>query len=78
MSPLGILGFHHFYLNRPEFGILYFFTFGNLGIGWIVDWFRIPVLVKRANKQNAFGNSGERYLDDAYVLWFPFGINLHQ
>lgn len=74
ISPLGILGAHHLYLSRPEFGIIYFFTFGNLGVGWIVDWFRIPVLVKRANKQIAYGYTGEKYLDDAYLLWFPFGL----
>ncbi|XP_052807470.1 uncharacterized protein LOC128236572 [Mya arenaria] len=74
MSPLGILGAHHFYLNRPEFGIFYFFTFGNFGVGWIVDWFRMPVVVKRTNKHLLLGNNGTRYLDDAYLLWFPFGL----
>ncbi|KAH3738831.1 hypothetical protein DPMN_045474 [Dreissena polymorpha] len=39
VSPIGLLGAHQFYLNRPEYGLLYFFTFGNFGIGWIVDWF---------------------------------------
>lgn len=74
ISPLGILGIHHLYLNRPIFGIFYFFTFGSAGVGWIVDWFRLPILVKRANKHIALGDRGERYLDDAYVLWFPFGL----
>ncbi|KAH3738803.1 hypothetical protein DPMN_045449 [Dreissena polymorpha] len=74
VSPIGLLGAHQFYLNRPEYGLLYFFTFGNFGIGWIVDWFRLPVLVKRANKHMALGNDGTRYLDDAYILWFPLGI----
>lgn len=73
MMPSGLLGGHHFYLNRHEFGLLYFFTLGILGVGWIVDWFRIPLLVKRANKHIAYGNSGKRYLDDAYLLWFPLG-----
>ena len=42
-------GFHHFYLGNMFMGILYFFTFGLLGIGWLVDLFRIPSLVKEAN-----------------------------
>lgn len=47
--PLGILGFHHFYLNRPCWGIIYFFTAGLFGLGWLVDLFRMPKLVKDAN-----------------------------
>jgi len=72
--PSGILGGHHFYLNRHLFGFVYFLTFGCFGIGWIVDWFRLPLLVKRANKKIAFGDVGKCYLDDAYVLWFPLGM----
>jgi TM2 domain-containing membrane protein YozV len=75
MSPLGILGCHHFYLRRPIFGLVYFFTFGNFGVGWLVDWFRMPVLVKRTNKEIALGDKGEKHVDDAYVLWFPLGKN---
>lgn len=78
VSPFGLLGFHHFYLNRPLWGFIYFFTFGLLGVGYLVDWFRIPVLVKRANKEIKVGPDYDKHLDDAYVLWFPFGlIGLH-
>lgn len=78
LSPLGLLGFHHFYLRRPLWGFLYVITFGLLGVGYIVDWFRIPVLVKRANKEITAGPDHQKHLDDAYVLWFPFGlIGLH-
>ncbi|KAL4233538.1 hypothetical protein ACF0H5_008218 [Mactra antiquata] len=74
LPPFGILGAHHFYLNRPVFGLLYFFTFGLLGVGWFVDWGRMPVLVKRANKHIAYGDDGERFLDDAYLLWFTLVV----
>jgi len=73
--PLGVLGAHHFYLRRPGFGILYFFTLGLLGMGVLIDWFRMPWLVKNANeraKNTALEN--KRRLDDAYVLWIPFGL----
>jgi len=33
----GWLGVHHFYVGRIGMGILYLFTFGLFGIGWIVD-----------------------------------------
>ncbi|XP_070571000.1 TM2 domain-containing protein DDB_G0277895-like [Ptychodera flava] len=49
--PLGLLGFHNFYLERPGWGCLYLFTFGLLGIGWLVDVFRLPSLVNRVNQK---------------------------
>ncbi len=55
LPPLGLFGAHHFYLNRPGWGFLYLFTVGLFGIGWLVDLFRIPLLVRDANlrkKQN--------------------------
>lgn len=74
-SPLGILGAHHFYLGRIVNGILYFFTFGCFGLGWIIDWFRIPTLVKRTNQSRLLGDSGRKFLDDAYIFCLPpFGI----
>ncbi|XP_061188390.1 uncharacterized protein LOC133196533 [Saccostrea echinata] len=75
--PFGLLGFHHFYLRRPGFGILYFFTFGLLGVGVLVDLFRLPCLVNDANKrlQNPQSPATEdKRLDDAYLLWFVFGL----
>lgn len=76
--PLGLLGAHHFYLRRPGFGVLYFFTFGLLGVGYLVDLFRIPFLVKDANKKaknTSTETQDRKRLDDAYVLWFgPFGF----
>ncbi|XP_046555874.1 uncharacterized protein LOC124265126 isoform X1 [Haliotis rubra] len=78
-SPLGLLGLHHYYLDRPVWGILYTFTLGLLGVGWVYDWFRIPVLVKRANDIQAMEVDKEwKHLDDIYILWFPFGwLGLH-
>lgn len=75
--PFGLLGFHHFYLHRPGFGILYFFTFGLLGIGVVIDWVRLPYLVHDANNRLRNPRSVEnedKRLDDAYLLWFVFGL----
>ena len=72
---LGFLGAHHFYLRRPLFGLLYFFTFGLFGVGYIVDWFRVPCLVEEANRK--IDNPAEipkKSLFDAYLLWFPGGF----
>ncbi|CAG5118853.1 unnamed protein product [Candidula unifasciata] len=75
LCPFGILGAHHYYLRRPIWGLVYTFTCGLMGFGWLVDLFRLPVLIKRANKiilGNLNGNL--KTLDDAYILWFPFGM----
>lgn len=34
---VGLLGVHKFYEGKVKMGFLYLFTFGLLGIGWIVD-----------------------------------------
>ena len=74
--PLGIFGGHHFYLGNKRWAFTYLFTFGLLGCGWIADLIRMPVLVKRANKQrDSDGLAPDlKHLDQAYVFWFPFGI----
>ncbi|MCL1991576.1 MAG: NINE protein [Spirochaetes bacterium] len=38
---LGILGGHKFYLGRTGMGLLYLFTGGLFGIGWLVDLFTL-------------------------------------
>ena len=37
----GMLGVHYFYVGKIGMGLLYLFTGGLLGIGWIVDIIRI-------------------------------------
>ena len=39
----GIFGAHYFYVGRPGMGVLYLFTFGFGGIGWLVDIIRILI-----------------------------------
>lgn len=40
---LGELGIHRFYVGKVGTGILYLFTCGLFGIGWIVDIIRIAI-----------------------------------
>lgn len=40
---LGIFGAHHFYAGRSGKGVLYIFTAGLFGIGWLVDIIIISV-----------------------------------
>ena len=38
---LGYVGVHRFYAGKVGTGILYLFTFGFFGIGWIIDIFTV-------------------------------------
>ncbi len=49
---IGIFGAHRFYLGHAGMGILYLFTFGLFGIGWIIDAILMPQLVYQANNPN--------------------------
>ena len=45
----GFTGAHRFYYGKPVSGTIYFFTFGLLFIGWIVDLFLIPSMDRQAD-----------------------------
>ena len=38
---LGYFGIHRFYVKKTATGVLFFFTLGLFGIGWIVDFIEI-------------------------------------
>ena len=52
----GFTGSHRFYFGKPISGTIYFFTFGLLGIGWIIDLFLIPSLDRQADLRFQTGN----------------------
>jgi TM2 domain-containing membrane protein YozV len=61
----GFIGAHRFYYGKPLSGTLYFFTFGLLGIGWIIDFFLIPSMDEEADFRYIAG-------DIDYSLTFIF------
>jgi TM2 domain-containing membrane protein YozV len=59
----GFTGAHRFYYGRPVTGVIWLFTAGLLGIGWIIDVFLIPGMDDESNRLYLTG----RY--DYSVAW---------
>jgi TM2 domain-containing membrane protein YozV len=51
----GFTGSHRFYYGRPISGIIWFFTLGLVGIGWLVDLFLIPSMDRTADRKYIAG-----------------------
>ncbi|CAI9546755.1 unnamed protein product [Staurois parvus] len=47
----GPLGLHHIYLERDSHALLLMLTLGGFGVGWMWDFWKIPGLVFKFNKQ---------------------------
>jgi TM2 domain-containing membrane protein YozV len=45
----GFTGSHRFYYGRPVTGTIWFFTFGLLFVGWLIDLFLIPSMDRQAD-----------------------------
>jgi TM2 domain-containing membrane protein YozV len=68
---VGFTGAHRFYFGRPLTGALWFFTFGLLGIGWLIDLFLIPGMAREANQRF---RPGQFDYNIAWLLCFFLGL----
>jgi TM2 domain-containing membrane protein YozV len=50
LTFLGLLGIHRFYLNKWITGIIYFFTGGLCGIGYIYDYWTLNEQIDEVNR----------------------------
>ena len=74
LPPFGLLGAHHYYCRRKYWGLFYTFSLGGLGIGWMLDFVRMPFLVSRAEDKAGGKAQVEYHKDDVYLLWMSFGL----
>ncbi len=72
----GFTGAHRFYYGRPVTGTIWFFTFGLLGIGWLIDLFLIPSMDRSADRRY---RSGSKEYSVSWILLGFFGyLGLHR
>lgn len=72
----GFVGAHRFYFGRPISGTIWFFTAGLFLIGWIVDLFLIPSMLRQADRRY---HSGEIDYSVAWLLLTFLGVfGLHR
>lgn len=71
----GFLGAHRFYFGRPVSGTVYLFTFGLLGIGWLVDLFLMPSLERHADSSYAVGAINYTVTWVLLVFLGPLGLH---
>ena len=68
---IGFTGAHRFFFGKPVSGIIWFFTFGLLGFGWVVDLFLIPSMSREAGQRFQPGTIDYSV---AWILLSFFGI----
>lgn len=51
----GLVGAHRFYYGKRTTGVIWFFTIGLLGIGWLIDLFLIPGMDRAADRKFTAG-----------------------
>jgi TM2 domain-containing membrane protein YozV len=71
----GFLGMHRFYYGRPVTGTIWFFTFGLLGIGWLIDAFLIPSMDAHADRRYVPGRVDYNLAWILLVFLGPLGLH---
>lgn len=72
---IGFTGAHRFYYGKPLTGILWFFTFGLFGIGWLVDLFLIPSMDREADARFVPGNIDYNLAWILFIFLGWFGLH---
>jgi TM2 domain-containing membrane protein YozV len=67
----GFTGAHRFYFGKTRTGILWFFTLGLLGVGWLIDLFLIPSMDRQADRRY---KQGAKEFTLAWILLTFLGV----
>jgi TM2 domain-containing membrane protein YozV len=72
----GFTGAHRFYFGKPITGTLWFFTFGLLGVGWLIDLFLMPSMERSA--ESRFNEGRFSYTVSWILLTFLGLLGVHR
>ncbi len=72
---IGFTGCHRFFFGKPVSGVIWFFTFGLLGIGWLIDAFLIPSMSREADYRFQAGRTDYNLAWVLLVFGGVFGIH---
>ncbi|MDB6077417.1 MAG: hypothetical protein JWO82_1164 [Akkermansiaceae bacterium] len=72
---LGFMGAHRFYYGKKITGIIWLFTAGLCGIGWLVDLFLIPRMEAEAGRRYRTGRIGYSMAWILHTFLGIFGIH---
>jgi hypothetical protein len=67
------LGFHYLYVKKVGMQFAFWFTCEGLGIWWIVDFFRMPSIIRSANEQIARECLQTLHIGAAFASMTPSG-----
>lgn len=67
----GVFGIHRFLCGRIGTGILWACTGGLFGIGWLVDLFLLPSMVRQAAREGRFALDGSGPHGPALATGYP-------
>lgn len=65
---LGFTGAHRFYTGRIKSGILYLFTFGLFGIGWIVDGIRLQIRFQKQKQTSSVNSTNNEFTIEKFYV----------
>ena len=75
LPPFGFFGAHHVYLDRQRWAAVNCATVGVLLVSWVLDAFRLPMLVSEANLRTDSGRvAHELQLSELALVWAVLGL----
>jgi hypothetical protein len=65
----GYLGWHYVYLGRDRESVIFAQTGGLMGMGWLLDVFKLPRYVREANGEPAYAGDVDKKGAPAFAVW---------